>query len=101
METVLLTLVFVVLLIALPYYLSRRAARQVVDIFKQHRAMGAENAKTRTELGLDPPAFHRQLIGLRDYKPRALKALIGAQVIKTTAEGKLYLSEEKLLNRNF
>jgi len=98
MQTVLLTVVFVILLVALPYYMSRRAARQVVDIFRQHRALGAENAKTQTELGLDPPGLHKQLISFRDYKPRALKALISARVIKSTEEGKLYLSEEKLLN---
>ena len=32
METILLTVVFVVLLITLPYYMSRRAARQVLRV---------------------------------------------------------------------
>jgi hypothetical protein len=32
----------------------------------------------------------------RDYKPYALTALMNAGVVKTTEDGKLYLSEEKL-----
>ena len=100
METVLLAVIFVILLITLPYYMSRRAARQVIDLFRKHRALGEGSAKTQTELGLDPPGLHKQLVSFRDYKPKALKALINAQIIMTTEEGKLYLSEEKLLNIN-
>ncbi len=98
MATVLFTVLFFILLFTLPTFLSRRAARQVITLFREHQAVGEENAKTQAELGLNPLSFEKRLISFRDYKPRALKALISAQVVQTTEEGKLYLSEEKPLN---
>jgi hypothetical protein len=57
-----------------------------------------DNAKTSVEIGLRPPNFPKRLISLRDYKPRALNALIAANVVQVTEAGKMYLYEEKLMN---
>ena len=97
MEVVLLTMVFFILLWVLPTALNRRAVIQVISIFRKKKAIGKDNAKTIDELGLRPPGFKKRLISLRDYKPRALEALIHAKIVQVTEEGRLYLSEEKLI----
>jgi len=80
----------------IPRWLMRRATRQVIKIFREHNATDNKNAKTIDELGLRPPGLMERMMRRRDYKPYALSALVNAGVVKTTEDGKLYLSEEKL-----
>jgi hypothetical protein len=80
----------------IPRWLMRRAARQVIKIFREHNATDAKNAKTIDELGLRPPGMMERMMRRRDYKPYALNALMKAEIIHQTEDGKLYLSEEKL-----
>ena len=79
-----------------PRWLLRRAARQVIKIFREYNATDSKNAKTIDELGLRPPGMLERMMRRRDYKPYALNALIKAEVIQQTEDGRLYLSEEKL-----
>jgi hypothetical protein len=74
----------------------RRAARQVIRIFRQNNATDSQKARTIDELGLRPPGVLERMMRRRDYKPHALDALIRLGVVKTTGEGKLYLSEARL-----
>ena len=99
MVTLLLTILFFILLLVLPTMLNRRAVNQVITIFRKQQAIGKDHAKTIDELGLRPPGFKKRLISLRDYKPRALDALIAAKIVQVTDEGRLYLSEEKLISK--
>ncbi len=80
----------------IPRWRLKRAIRQVIDIFREHNAVSAKNAKTIDELGLRPRGLMERMLRTRDYKPYALTALMNAGVVKTTEDGKLYLSEEKL-----
>jgi len=80
----------------IPRWLTRRAARQVIKIFREHNATDAKNAKSIDELGLVPPGMLERMMRRRDYKPYALNALMKAEIIQATEDGKLYLSEEKL-----
>ena len=80
----------------IPRWLTRRAARQVIKIFRGHNATDAKNAKSIDELGLVPPGMLERMMRRRDYKPYALNALTKAEIIQATEDGKLYLSEEKL-----
>ena len=96
MLTVLLTLLFFVLLLGLPVILNRRAASQVISLFKKNQALGIDSARTIDELGLRPAGFSQRLVSMRDYKPRALEALVKSQVVRITEDDRLYLDEEKL-----
>ena len=85
----------------IPRWLMRRAARQVIKIFREYNATDAKNAKTIDELGLRPPSMMERMMRRRDYKPHALNALMKAEIIQVTKDGKLYLSEEKLIDFGF
>ena len=97
---IILVLLFVLLLAAIfiiPRWRLKRAIRQVIQIFKEHNATGIKNAKTDEELGLRPRGMMEGMFRGRDYKPYALSALMRAEIINRTEDGKLYLSEEKLM----
>jgi len=97
MLTVLLTLLFFVLLLGLPVILNRRAASQVIGIFREKQALDIDSARTIDELGLRSPGFSQRLVSARDYKPRALEALVKAEVVRMTDDSRLYLDEKKLV----
>ena len=95
---ILLILLFLVLLVGIPILMTRRAVSQVVRIFRRVEADSAENAKTIEELGLQPPTLAQRMLRFRDYKPRVLDSLVQAEVVRTTEDGRLYLSEQKLVD---
>jgi len=69
----------------------------VIQIFKELNAMDVKNAKTIDELGLRPRGRLEGMLRTRDYKPHALSSLLTAEIVKTTEDGRLYLSEERLI----
>ena len=80
-----------------PQWRLRRAIPKVVPIFRRSNAVDIKNAKTLDELGLKLPSMMHTIFGRRDYKRYALQALIRAEIIQVTEDGKFYLSEENLL----
>jgi hypothetical protein len=82
----------------LPQLLLRRAIPSVIRVFRQGKAVGVENAKTVEELGLKPKSMAQAIFRGREYKITALEVLRNANVIQSTEDGKLYLSEENLSN---
>ena len=101
MNTIILIVVLVVLLLVamfiVPQWRLRRAIRQVIRIFRECNAIGIKNAKTVDELGLRPRRMLEGMFKGRDYRPYALRALRKAEIIQMTDEGRLYLSEDKLV----
>jgi len=96
-----IVLVIVLMLAALfilPQWRLRRAIRQVIRIFREHNAVGIKDARTIDELGLRPRRMMEGMLKGRDYKQYALNALMKAEIIKTTEGGKLYLSEDRLID---
>jgi len=83
-------------LIFIPRLLMKQAYSRVIKIFQQNNAINDKNAKTIDELGLRPPTFSQRMFSARNYKPQALDFLIKAEIVQTTEDGKLYLSEDKL-----
>jgi hypothetical protein len=69
----------------------------VIKIFRQNSALDKKTAKTLDELGLRPRGFVEGMFHTRDFKPYALDALVKAEVVKSTEDGRLYLNEEKLM----
>ncbi len=95
-----LLIVFVLGGIGLSLYLSarmtKRAIGKVIEIFRKQNAIGPQQAKTVDELGLTPPSLMERFTRMRDYRQNALSILLKTGIIQTTAEGKLFLPEEKL-----
>ena len=80
----------------IPVLLTRRAAFKVIKIFCRYDALSAKNAKNAEELGLNPPDFFERMFRLRDYKPYALRLLKKTNIVHTTGDGRLYMTEERL-----
>lgn len=87
-------------LFVIPRWLVKRAARQVIKIFREHNATESKTARTIDELGLRPPGMMERMMRRRDYKPHALNALMQAGIVQVTEDGKLYLWEAKLAETN-
>ena len=98
--TVIVILVALMLFVMfiLPQFLLRRAIPSLIRIFRQGKAVGIENAKTVEELGLKPKSMAQAIFRGREYKITALQVLRNANVIQSTEDGKLYLSENDLSN---
>ena len=100
-EATILILIAVLLLLfmfVLPQILLRRAITAVIRIFRQGNAAGVQNAKTIDELGLRPKSISQAIFRGSQYKSTALQVLRNANIIQSTEDGKLYLSQENLSN---
>ena len=99
-----IALVVVLLLLALfivPRWRVKRAAGQVIWIFREHNAVDVKNAKTIDELGLRPRGMMEGMFKGRDFKPYALSAMMKAEIVRGTEDGRLYLLEDKLIASGF
>jgi hypothetical protein len=76
--------------------LLRKAITKVVRIFRQHHSSCSEASKNIDELGLRPLDFPEKMFKPKDYKPFAVEALIQADIIRVTKDGKACLDEQKL-----
>lgn len=94
---VLMVLLFIVVVLFLPQWLLMRNVPKVIRIFRQQNAVGEKNAKPIEELGLQSKSMFQRMLSRRDYKPQALQFLIRTTVVEITEDGKLYLSEENLM----
>lgn len=77
-------------------FLARRAIFRVIEIFRQHGAMGINGAKTLQELGLQRLDFIQRIMKPRDYKQDALQMLIKKGILLQNGNGKVYLDEGRL-----
>ncbi|MFC1534361.1 hypothetical protein ACFLZG_02530 [Thermodesulfobacteriota bacterium] len=98
--TVICIIVAFIIIMKVPPYMTSRAIQQVIMRFRQHRALDEESAKTLIELGLGPRPFIQRLTRLKDYTPRALKALQSAGIVRITADSRFFMSEERLQASN-
>ena len=80
----------------IPALLTRRAVFKVIKIFCRYDALSVKNAKSAEELGLNPPDFFERMFRPRDYKPYALRMLKQQNIVHTTGDGRLYMTEERL-----
>jgi hypothetical protein len=85
-------------LLVIPRWRIKRAIPQVIKMFREQNAVGIKNAKTEEELGFKQRTMLEGMFMPRDFKPHALTALIQAEIIQMTEDGKLYLSEDKLID---
>lgn len=90
-------LIMVVLLVLALFgsnLLMRRAIKQVINLLRRGDALTPQSAKLADELGIKRQMFQFRL--LRDFKPQALNLLVNANIVMTTEDGRIYLSEEAL-----
>jgi len=79
----------------LTLWFLKRGVLAVLRIFHEHNAIGEENAKSFHELGLRPKTFADYFNpGLRDYRQEALQLLMANNIVRMTADNRLYLAEE-------
>jgi len=87
---------FVIFKLVVPQLFVRRALKPVIERFREHKALDEGSALSMESLGLGPLPLAERIMHLRDYKPKALEALVQWKIVFLTEEGKLYLSEEHL-----
>ena len=97
---IILVVLLLLALLVVPQFMTRRAVKAVLRIFREHNAVGIKNAKSAEELGLQPKGMAERMMRPRDYKPRALQALMSADIVRMTEDGKIYLAEENLTGTN-
>ena len=92
-------ILFIVLLMVLAYFgssfLMKRALKTVIKMFRDHNATTPETAQFTQDMGMKKQGLF-QTRGLRDYRPMAVQFMLKHDILLTTDEGKLYLSEEAL-----
>jgi hypothetical protein len=85
----------------IPRFMLKQGMRRVIVRFQKAGALSPETAKTLPEMRLsnysDPFGTR---FGVRDYRPRAVRLLTQAQIIRYAEEGGVYLSEEDLADSN-
>ncbi|HUT97007.1 MAG TPA: hypothetical protein VMW60_02685 [Dehalococcoidales bacterium] len=94
-----IVLILILLLLGLyviPRWRLKRAIRQVIAVFRRNSALDKKTAKAIDELGLKPRGFTEGMFRGRDFKPHALNALVKAEIVKSTEDGRLYLAEDVL-----
>jgi len=99
-NSIVVVVLFFIVLLVVGAFISRwrikKAMRQVVRAFREENATTNRSARTVGELGLAPQGRMAGMFKGRDYKPNALSMLMKADIVLTTEDGKLYLSEDKL-----
>ncbi len=97
--TLFIVVVIILLILAtfvIPRFLFKRALSSVIQIFRQKGALDVKSARTIDELGLRPRNLMQGMFKGRDYKPYALDRLRKGEIVQTTEDDRLYLSEERL-----
>lgn len=99
MPVLIMVFVLVAVLFAAFYgsrLMVKRAARQVIELFRANGATEPGSAVTAGALGLARQSMADRMFKVRDFRPDALTILGHVNVVKMTGEGKLYLSEDEL-----
>ena len=91
-----MAVLFAVFTFVLPQLRLRKDIPNMIRLFRDAKAVGIKNAKTPEELGLNRKAGGFSLFGGGDPEQKALQALKRDRIVKSTEDGKLYLSQEDL-----
>lgn len=93
--TVTLVLILLVLVVGsffLSRRLARRAVRDLIRAFARAQALDPDSAVTQEEVGVVHRGLFNPRMGLRDYRPAALRLLMQADIVRPTSDGRVYLS---------
>jgi hypothetical protein len=102
-RAIIFLILIMVLLLALAFlgsnFMMRRAVKAVIKMFRQGQALSPETARTAEDLGFKRKSLI-QFKAFRDYKPSAMNVLMRADIIQTTEDGRVFLSEDRLMQTN-
>jgi len=73
----------------------KRTVKDLLVMFRSAKAFSPETAKYLDELGIKRQSLMNFRV-VRDYTPQVLQMLITENIVHTTEEGKVYLSEKTL-----
>lgn len=90
-----IVLLYIITWLVLPQLLYRRAVKHVIKIFTKYNCFSTETARTPRDLGLAQRGWIQNLGRTRDYKPRALQMLIDYEIVRKTADDRVYLDKVK------
>ena len=94
---IILILVALVAIVYLPNLLVKRTAKKIIRLMQMNNALDPKSARSPYEMNvLEQRPLINRIIGTRDYKPQALDVLIKMNIVKTTDDERIYLSEEEL-----
>lgn len=91
---------FAVFTFVLPQLRLRKDIPNMIRLFREAKAVGIKKAKTEEELGLNTKAVTKSMFSMfsgGDPVQKALQALKKDKIIKSTEDGKLYLSQDDLM----
>jgi hypothetical protein len=98
--TIMIIVLILVLLIASAFwgtsYLMKRATRSIIQSLRKNGAISPTSAVGPEMAGIKPRSIFQPGV-LRDYKPTAFQFMIKNNVVRMTEDGKVYLSEETLV----
>ena len=89
--------IFIWIMFLRPRWRAKNAMPSIVQVFRDHNAVGRDDAKTIDELGFMlniPKGTIARTFRAPDYRLMALQSLLKATVVQSTEEGKFYFSEE-------
>lgn len=101
--TATLLLVLLVLVVGsffLSRHLARGALRDLIKAFARVQALDPDSAVTPEEVGVVHRGLFNPRMGLRDYRPAALRLLMQGDIVRQTADGRVYLSMATLKASN-
>jgi hypothetical protein len=90
-----LVLILVLSFLFLAWQVQRNTIK-VIKIFRDKKAVGIQNARAPSELGLHRRSVLENVFLMRDYKANALDALIQSGAVQVNQDGRMYLTEEAL-----
>ena len=93
---IIMGILFIFVLFVLPQIRLRLDIPSLIRTFREAKAVGVKNAKTIEELKLEPPTGIRSFIRGSDHMQNAVQVLMKANIIQTTEDGKMYISEQDL-----
>jgi hypothetical protein len=93
---ILVLLILIVAAFAGTTYLVKRATRLIIQELRRVGALSSDWAVTADMAGIKKRSIFQPGL-LRDYKPTAFQFLVKNNILRTTEEGKVYLSEEPLI----
>jgi hypothetical protein len=96
MVLLLVLLILIVAAFAGTTYLVKRATRLIIRELRRVGALSADSAVTADMAGIKKRSIFQPGL-LRDYKPTAFQFLVKNNILRTTEDGKIYLSEETLI----
>lgn len=99
-RVLIMIILVIILLIVVAFFgqnlIMKRAMKAVIKALRTHQALTPETAKFAADMGIHKKGLIN-LKALRDYKPNVIQYFINLEIIHVTEDGRIYLSEEKLL----